>query len=59
MIVNPRWKVIGQYSNVPLKPLPLPPKTLPHKLGFIPNYMKSLSRPLPNADATKTIPSVL
>ena len=57
MVLNPRWLVIGQYSNVQLKPLPLPPKKLPHKLGFIPKYLTQqtlpLSRPLPNTDTAK------
>jgi len=40
MIPNPRWVVIGQYSNVQLKPLPLPSKKLPHKLGFMPKFLQ-------------------
>lgn len=39
------WKPIGQYSNVPLKPLPIP--FLPHILGHIPYYLKSKRPPIP------------
>ena len=36
------WFVNG-YRVIPLAPLPFPPKTLPHKLGYIPTYMKKIS----------------
>ena len=43
-LTQPRWAPIGQYSNVPLKPLPIPPKELPHKLGSIPLYIQNMKQ---------------
>ena len=39
MLIQPPWKIIGQYRNVPLPPLPILTK-LPHKLGYMPNYIE-------------------
>jgi hypothetical protein len=35
---RPDWYPVAQYRNIALPPLPLPPKTLPHKLGALPKY---------------------
>lgn len=32
-----RWKVIGQYRNIPLPEIPLDSR-LPHRLGKLPRY---------------------
>jgi len=37
---RPDWYPVAQYRNIALPPLPLPPKTLPHKLGALPKYFE-------------------
>ena len=34
------WKPVPYYYKSPLALIPPVPKTLPHKLGFIPEYLK-------------------
>jgi hypothetical protein len=36
---NKPWATIGKYRILPLKPLPIPQKKLPHSLGYRPKYL--------------------
>lgn len=36
-LLQPRWVVNAQYTNIPLKPLPFP--SIPHCLGYRPPYL--------------------
>lgn len=39
-MLNKPWYPIAKYRLLPLHPLPLPPKNIPHKLGYLPNFLK-------------------
>jgi hypothetical protein len=53
MLNQPPWKIIGQYRNVQLPPLPIPTK-LPHKLGHIPDYIEKTTTNGRDVRAKKT-----
>ncbi len=51
--MQPPWKIIGQYRNIPLPPLPIL-TNIPHKLGHIPEYIKTKTNSRDVRTNTKT-----
>ena len=43
VIIMPNWKPVPYYYTGPLKNVTVPSK-LPHKLGYIPKYLKNFTR---------------
>jgi hypothetical protein len=39
-MLKPRWIPVPYYNNSPLSKVPAITSKLPHKLGFIPKYIK-------------------
>jgi len=53
MFIQPPWKIIGQYRNVQLPPLPIL-TDLPHPLGHMPNYIEKTTTSIRDVRTKKT-----